>query len=338
MRFYYFLLILFSSFLFVSSSEFQGFPSQVDEKKPIEFEKPDISLTETTQIVKVLSSDGAGGRGYNQEGFDKAAKFVEAYLASHDIHPFFGKHYRDTLNYTNLNAFNVIGRIGPYQKDKPIIVLGAHLDHLGKNENVIYNGANDNASGCTALLQIAGYLSQYEFDRNIIIAFFTAEEIGILGSKDFVRKLNYIPMTPDYMINFEMLGKPMEQGDDNQVYLSGYKMSNLADRLNEEHGSDFVEFFYGEYKHAMFFRSDSISFYDSFKIPAHTVMSFTAKNDDHYHQETDEFEHLDTEYLNRVTNTLAFSIAKVIDSDELIVLNEDHQKVYNKIKVKQKLR
>ena len=323
------IILLFSLFL-ISTSTVKTIGNV--KENSFQNEKPDIQLKETTDILKALSSDATEGRDTGKKGFDKAAKYVEVYLATHKIAALYGSTYRDKLAYSNIDGYNLLAIVGEFDRDRETIVLGAHLDHVGKSGGKIFNGANDNATGCTALMQIAAYLNQFEFNKNIIVAFFSGEEKGLLGSKDLARKLRHLEIIPEYMINFEMLGIPMKPGDQNEVYLSGYQMSNMAEVLNNQVDVPFVTFFDQEYGYNIYGRSDNLSFYQEFSIPSHTLISYTVVNDKSYHQHSDEFKNIDLEYLNRVINTSAYAIAKMIDSEESIELDPKHKIFYNQFR------
>lgn len=289
-----------------------------------------ISVQATSEIVRILSSHSAEGRKTNTPGFDKAAKFAESFMLNNGILPLFGNSYRDTLAYSDYTGYNLIGQIGSFDIDRKTIVLGAHLDHLGIIGGKIYNGANDNASGSTALLQIAAYLNQFEHNENIIVALFCGEEEGKLGSYHFARKLGLYGVVPSYMINFEMLGVPMNKKSNRNVYASGFEMSNFADQLNASAGFAFVEFFSGEYRNNIFNRSDNVAFYQIFGIPAHTLCAFTIDNYYPYHKQNDEFRQLDIPYLNRVINISALAIGEMLKNDVEIRLHDNHEKTYQK--------
>ena len=64
--------------------------------------------------------------------------------------------------------------------------MGAHLDHLGTDDGQVFNGANDDASGCAALLKVAEEIAKHPPKRSVIFTFFTAEESGLNGSMYFV--------------------------------------------------------------------------------------------------------------------------------------------------------
>lgn len=106
---------------------------------------------------------------------------------------------------------NVLGMI-PGKRTDEYVVVGAHFDHLGFNpaleEDQIYNGADDNASGVSAVLQIARAFieSGQQPGRTVIFAFWDGEEIGLLGSKYFVQSCSFIKQIKGYL-NFDMIGR-----------------------------------------------------------------------------------------------------------------------------------
>lgn len=110
-----------------------------------------------------------------------------------------------------LSMRNVLGMI-PGKNTKEYVIVGAHFDHLGIDPALdgdqIYNGADDNASGVSAVLQIARAfaLSGQQPERNVIFAFWDGEEKGLLGSKYFVQTCPFIAQIKGYL-NFDMIGR-----------------------------------------------------------------------------------------------------------------------------------
>ncbi len=132
-----------------------------------------------------------------------------------------------------IQSYNTIGYLegtDPELKDE-YILLTAHIDHVGSQCNVIYPGANDNASGCVAILEIARILSQQNNDRSIIFALLTAEESGLEGAKYLA---SHLPVDTSKIVaafNFDCIAS----GDSIQIGngLSSpelYKISQKADR------------------------------------------------------------------------------------------------------------
>ena len=120
-----------------------------------------------------------------------------------------------------LTMRNVLGMI-PGKNTKEYVIVGAHFDHLGIDPvldgDQIYNGADDNASGVSAVLQIArAFLaSGQQPERNVIFAFWDGEEKGLLGSKYFVQTCSFLSQIKGYL-NFDMIGRNNKPQQPKQV-------------------------------------------------------------------------------------------------------------------------
>ena len=120
-----------------------------------------------------------------------------------------------------LSMRNVLGMI-PGKNTKEYVIVGAHFDHLGIDPALdgdqIYNGADDNASGVSAVLQIARALlaSGQQPERNVIVAFWDGEEKGLLGSKYFVQTCPFLSQIKGYL-NFDMIGRNNKPQQPKQV-------------------------------------------------------------------------------------------------------------------------
>lgn len=123
--------------------------------------------------------------------------------------------------YQKLTMRNVLGMI-PGKNTKEYVIVGAHFDHLGIDPvldgDQIYNGADDNASGVSAVLQIArAFLaSGQQPERNVIFAFWDGEEKGLLGSKYFVQTCPFLSQIKGYL-NFDMIGRNNKPQQPKQV-------------------------------------------------------------------------------------------------------------------------
>ena len=150
------------------------------------------------------------------------------------------------------SGYNVVGWLPPTRAaeiDKPYILLGAHYDHLGRGRGgdslarddevgEIHNGADDNASGVAAVLAVGERLAAVERDRGVILAFWSGEELGLLGSDDFVER----PPVPigdiaAYM-NFDMVGRLRENTLTVQAVGSSSIWTDLVEESNEPVGLD----------------------------------------------------------------------------------------------------
>ena len=123
---------------------------------------------------------------------------------------------------------NVVGVIPGKSKKDEYVVFAGHYDHLGIGKpdakgDSIYNGANDDAAGTTAVMMLAKYFSeQKNNERTLIFVAFTAEEIGGYGSRYFSKQLN--PDKVMAMFNIEMIGTDSKWGT-NSAYITGYEKS-----------------------------------------------------------------------------------------------------------------
>lgn len=282
--------------------------------------KSAIPLSETEEILTTLSADEMEGREFGTPGMEKAAAWVESYLKEAGIKSFFAYSYQDTVTINGRKTANVVGLIGSRDDTKEYILLGAHLDHIGKaksGSDLIYNGANDDASGVTAVLQIAKQLQKTHPDANVIVALFTAEESGLLGSAYLAKRLKGLQVKIKYMLNFEMIGKAMTIGQ-SKVYITGYRKSNLAAVMNELAGKTFATYLQEENEYQLFMRSDNYSFYEIYKVPCHTISTFDFKNYPYYHELKDEASQLDIDHMNKIINLSSTIIERMIESNKEI--------------------
>ncbi len=197
---------------------------------------------------------------------------------------------------------NVAGVIEGKRKNE-IVLYSAHYDHLGVKANAvgdsIYNGANDDASGVTAVIELARYFkSKGKPERTLVFAAFTAEEVGGYGSKYFSKQMN--PDEIVAMFNIEMIGKESKEGP-NSAWMTGWDKSNLGEILQENLGKVDFKFFEDPYpKQNLFYRSDNATL-ARLGVPAHSISTTQIDIDKDYHQLSDEVETLD---ITNITNTI----------------------------------
>jgi len=279
-------------------------------------------LKTTAELVNILSSDSLEGRYIGDSSFERAAKFVENYLKLIEVKPFFNGSYRDTLTIFRYHSFNVVGIIENRNSINDYILIGAHLDHLGKMDSMtdsIFNGANDNASGVTAVLQIARELKKYKFDKKVIIALFTGEEFGLKGSKHLAQKLKNANINLSYVINFEMIGTPLSSFPEN-VYITGFNRSNFGEVANNILGDEFIVSNGAEFSDGLFGASDNYPFYLEFKIPSHTISTFDFKNYKYYHSVSDEYSQLNIQHMDYIIQKTSKLLIKLLQENSEIKL------------------
>jgi Zn-dependent M28 family amino/carboxypeptidase len=198
------------------------------------------------------------------------------------------------------------------------VVFSGHYDHLGiieaVNQDSIANGADDDASGTTAVIELAKYFAQKkDNERTIIFVAFTAEEIGGYGSQYFSKQLN--PDEVVAMFNIEMIGKESKFGKNN-AFITGYERSNFGEILQKNlEGTDF-KFYPDPYpKQNLFFRSDNATL-ARLGVPAHTISSDQIDTDKLYHSVDDEFESMDIGNITEIIKAIAISSTSIVEGKE----------------------
>jgi Zn-dependent M28 family amino/carboxypeptidase len=283
-----------------------------------DFEK--VKPQDLRSSVDFLSSDVLKGRETATQGELVAAQFIRSKFIEAGIKPYFNTYF-DTFESTRFKGVNVVGFIegsDPELKDE-IVLLGAHYDHIGlgpkvKNDSIA-NGANDNASGTAAVLAIANRLARLGTNkRSVIVALFSGEEKGLLGSKALAKKIKAQNIDLYTMLNFEMIGVPFIDRD-YEIFLTGYELSNLGGKLNTYTNSAMVGISDVAKKYNLYKRSDNYSFYKEFKVPSHTISSCDLTNFDFYHHMDDEIDQLDFVFMATTLNKLIPGIVQICNTD-----------------------
>ncbi len=299
-------------------------PSKAAETQKLLTSNTSLAFSEAgdlEEIVGFLASDELKGRDTGSEGLDQAAAFLASRLEAYGISPYFGS-YRDTLVNTKEVAYNIVGVVpgSDPELSGEIILIGAHYDHIGivplKNGDGIANGANDNASGTATVLELARYFAASGAPkRSLVFAFFSAEERGLLGSKHLAEKLQQSGAELYGMLNFEMTGVPMK-AKDYLVYLTGYHKSNLAEVSNNYGGDDLVGYLPQAADYNLFQRSDNYSFFQIYKVPAHTFSTFDFTNYAYYHQPGDESNEMDFTHMAELVNRMIPVVSGIANASE----------------------
>lgn len=275
-----------------------------------------ITSTEVKETVAFLASDDQMGRATGTRGIDASSTYIENKLKSYNIKPYY-KTYRDSFKVKDLDAYNVVGFLegtDPKLKDE-VIIIGAHYDHIGTKakpveNDSIANGANDNAAGTSAVLAAARYFGIKKSNkRSLMFVLFSAEEMGLLGSKHLAQKLKNENLNLYTVVNIEMVGAPMNEKDF-IAYLTGHNLSNMSEKFNEySENSNFIGFYEMAETYNLFKRSDNYPFFEAFNVPAQTLA--TSDEYKHYHQVSDEVDKLDYEHMAGVINMLITVVEKM---------------------------
>lgn len=218
-------------------------------------------------------------------------------------------------NYQNVLK-NVVGVLPGIAKSNEVVILSAHYDHLGSSgpdPDEIFNGANDNASGVSALLALAQYYaSRNDNSRTLIFCAFAGEELGLLGSNVFAEAFD--PQKITCLINLEMLGKH-EKRYRNTFFITGANYSNLAQIMRRNLAGNPVKIVREpSIDKKLFERSDNYPFAVK-GVPAHTLMS-SDDDDPCYHQPCDKVQRLDIKNMATVVRAIAQGLEPIVNGSE----------------------
>lgn len=298
---------------------------------PAKAQRGKTTVTEKSvrKHMEALAGDEMNGRGSASADELTAAKYIASQLKLLRIKPAGDNGgYLQTVNFkrrargapdqapTEATTTNVLGIIPGRDPvlTKETILLSAHLDHLGAGREVngdkVYNGADDDASGVTAVLELAkALMSGPRPKRTVVFALFGSEEIGGWGARYFQE---HPPVPFESLVanlEFEMIGRPDAAVARDTLWLTGYERSNLGPAL-KVFGARLVADPHPEQR--FFQRSDNIVLARK-GIVAHTVSSFGLHTD--YHRPSDDLAHIDFVHMTDAIKSMVEPIRWLVNSN-----------------------
>lgn len=294
-----------------------------DVKKNVQFEnEPNVlefanSITskELKIIVCELASDAYEGRNTGEAGHNLASKFLKDYYSEHQIESPLGSN----TYYQNIpksffdngmnDSQNVVAYIKGSEFPDEVLIITAHLDHLGIKNNVINYGADDNASGTSAVMEIAqafNLAKQKGFGpkRSILFLHLTGEEEGLYGSKFYLQNPIFQIEKTIANLNIDMIGRvdKRHEKDDNYIYLIGSdristELHYISETANEQFTHLNLDYTYNaeDDPNRYYYRSDHFNF-AQLGIPV--IFYFNGEHED-YHMPTDTPEKLNYQLLEK---------------------------------------
>lgn len=263
--------------------------------------------------IKTLSSDAFEGRKTGTPGGIKTKKYIINQFHSLGIQPLKNE-YEQTFSFVEkgqrYTGVNVLGWIKGTEKPDSYIVISAHYDHEGIVKGIIYNGADDNASGVAALFSLAEYFKNNPPKHSVILAAFDAEELGLRGSKFFVEN----SIVPLHKIKLNLNMDMISRSDENELFVVGTRYYENLKRLVlnvKAHGDLKLVAGHdgGDKKENWTYSSDHGSFYRK-NIP---FLYFGVTDHEDYHEPTDDFENIQPQFYINAVNTI-INVFKVIDT------------------------
>jgi len=285
-----------------------------------------INLKEVERIEKTLSSDDMRGRKLFTRDIDRATDFIAnefKKIGLENLQPETGHASNDTSNYRQKFTIgsghspqltNVVGVLPGKTRKEEYVIFSAHYDHLGVgkpiNGDSIYNGANDDASGVTAVIMLAKYFKALgNNERTIVFAAFTGEEMGGLGSQYFSKQFDANKVIA--MFNIEMIGTESKWGK-NSAYITGYEKTDMGRILQKNLEGTGFTFYADPYPaESLFYRSDNATL-ALLGVPAHTISTSKMDSEPNYHKVSDQIETLDLDNMTMIVRSIALSSKTIV--------------------------
>ncbi|MBC8395478.1 M20/M25/M40 family metallo-hydrolase [Flavobacteriaceae bacterium] len=273
-----------------------------------------------------LANDSMQGRKAGSPGIEKAAKYIEQQFSEIGLKPFNNSNFRQSFKHINrrsekkeeLDLFNIIGLLEGTSLREEFVIISAHYDHLGQIEggkgDLVFNGANDNATGVAAMIMLAEYFKKAQINkRSVLFVAFTAEEMGLVGSNYFGKTISAESIIAG--VNIEMIGKESPFGP-KTAWLTGFKRSTFGKIIQKNLSSSEYRLYPDPYKDfRLFFRSDNASL-ARLGVPAHTFSTSPMDKDLDYHQLSDEVETLDVTIITETIKAISVGIKSIVSGDD----------------------
>ena len=273
-----------------------------------------------------LANDSMQGRKAGSPGIEKAAKYIELQFSEIGLKPFNNSNFRQSFKHINrrsekkeeLDLFNIIGLLEGTSLKEEFVIISAHYDHLGQIEggkgDLVFNGANDNATGVAAMIMLAEYFKKAKINkRSILFVAFTAEEMGLIGSNYFGQTISAESIIAG--VNIEMIGKESPFGP-KTAWLTGFDRSTFGKIIQKNLSSSEYKLYPDPYKDfRLFFRSDNASL-ARLGVPAHTFSTSPMDKDLDYHQLSDEVETLDVKIITETIKAISVGIKSIVSGDD----------------------
>ena len=306
--------------------------------------------------IEVLSSDSLEGRETGKPGQKMAAEYIANQFRKIGIPPYKRKTYYQKFKVKSerhickcddcdlaffkrifksnqtIRGENVLGYIEGSDLKDELLIITAHYDHLGKHDSLIFNGADDDASGVSAALEIAEafMLAKKEGHgprRSILIMPVSGEEKGLLGSRYYTDNPIYPLENTVANLNIDMIGRLDDWHDNgNYVYLIGsdrlsYDLHNLNEKINDEYIEIDLDYRFNDKDdpNRYYYRSDHYNFAKN-DIPV--IFYFNGVHED-YHKPSDTIEKIDFDKINTITRLIFLTAWEIANRDERIKLRDD---------------
>jgi len=279
----------------------------------------EISVEKALKHLQILSSDSLEGRQTGTAGNLAARKYIIDQFSKMGLAAYFPDYVHKFSFIEGENSINGLNVVGFIEGEYPsTIVISAHYDHIGKIDSIVFNGADDNASGVAALLEIADYFTRNQPKNTLIFCAFDAEEYGFQGARAFL-KSSAVNTTEIIMnVNMDMIsrsekGKLFAVGTSFYPYFKKYlplgKTGDFQLSTGHDQSLDSRQSWVNSSDHAEFFKK---------KIP---FIYFGVDDHVDYHKPTDTFENIQPLFYSFAINSILESIINL----DLVLSNETEE-------------
>ncbi len=330
------LLVSVTSMLMVSCGTSQNKSAKF--ANPVTYAET-ITLDELKEDLYIYASDEFEGRETGEPGQKKAVDFLKnRYIELGIPSPIAPNDYFQDIDLKylkgNKKSENVLAYIKGTEKPDEVIVISAHLDHIGKHDGEINNGADDDGSGTVAILEIAEAFKiaadkGQTPKRSILFLHVTGEEKGLLGSKYYTNVDPIFPLKNTVCnLNIDMIGRTdpkRNSANRNYLYLIGsdklsQELHNVSEEVNSECCNIEFDYKFNDDKdpNRFYYRSDHYNFAKN-NIPV--IFYFNGTHND-YHKPTDTVEKIDYDLLENRTRLIFHTAWEIANREQRIALDE----------------
>ncbi|WP_298343941.1 M28 family metallopeptidase [uncultured Algibacter sp.] len=333
-------VLLFCVTLFLSSCSSSQNKNKNGKEVNIKGYSASITSEELKDMLYAYASDEFEGRKTGEPGQKKAIEFIKNHYVANNIpSPIADGDYFQEIPSSYFrsgikDSENVVAYIKGREKPDEVIIISAHLDHIGIDKNGdINNGADDDGSGTVAILEIAEAFKKAEKDgngpkRSIVFLHVTGEEIGLYGSRYYADEDPIFPLKNTVAnLNIDMIGRvdsKHKESEKNYLYLIGAdklskELHDVSEAVNEKYFNLEFDYTYNDDNdpNRFYYRSDHYNFAKN-NIPV--IFYFNGTHAD-YHRPSDTPDKINYEFLETRTRLIFHTAWELANRDERIKLD-----------------
>ncbi|WP_338733667.1 M28 family peptidase [Mangrovimonas cancribranchiae] len=300
-----------------------------------------ITAQELEELLYDYTDEKFQGRKTGEIGQKKAAHYLKDYYSNHNVaSPLRNNTYFQLIPESFLpkgikSSENVLAFIKGHEKPNEVLIISAHYDHLGIKDGNIYYGADDDGSGTVAILEIAEAFKEAQNNghapkRSILFTHFTAEEIGLHGSRFYTEESPIFPLNKTIAnLNIDMIGRQdyaYQNTNKDYIYLIGSdrlskELHYISEKVNTTYFNLELDYKYNAENDSnrYYYRSDHYNFAKN-NIPV--IFYFNGVHDD-YHKPTDTPDKINYTLLEKRTKLIFATAWQLANQDKQLIMNVD---------------